>query len=154
MKEIKLTQGKVTKVDDSDYGWLTEMSKWQFDRYAFCTRKVNGKYKSIRMHRLIMDPPDGMVVDHINGDKLDNRRENLRVVSQRENAINRHVPPGSSTGLYGVYWDNSKRKWRAMLGQTIIGRYETPEIAAAAYNKFVAESGLLAPLNEGVVSGG
>ena len=151
MKEINLTQGRVAKVDDIDYEWLSEMGKWQFDRYAYCTRGVKGKRKSVRMHSLIMNTPKGMVTDHINGDKLDNRRENLRVVSQSANAINRHVPPGSSTGLYGVYWDNSKRKWRAMIGKTIIGRYETPESAAVAYNEYVTDKGWLAPLNEGVV---
>jgi hypothetical protein len=142
MKEIKLTQGMVTKVDDTDYGWLSEMGKWQFDRYAYCTRVVNGKRKSIRMHRLIMNPPEGMVVDHINGDRLDNRRENLRVTTQSVNARNIHNPrPKKIPAPQGITWDKLRGKWKAQgcIGykKVWLGRYDTIEEASTAVDKFL-----------------
>ena len=152
MKEIELTRGKVSLVDDNDYGWLSQ-NKWQFDRYAYRTIKVGKKKRSVRMHREIMKPPKGMVVDHINGNKTDNRRENLRVVTQSDNGINRHCGKraGSSSKYFGVFWDNTKSKWRAMVRKEIIGRYPTEEEAAIAYNHYIVERRILAPLNEEVI---
>ena len=149
MKEILLTQGKVAVVDDVDYEQLSRY-KWQFDRYAYRTIVLdNGKKRSIRMHRAIMQPPKGLVVDHINGDKLDNRRSNLRVVEYSVNSMNLHCGkrPNTSSKYYGVFWDNSKQKWRASLGQTVIGRYKTQEQAAQARNDYVTDKGIISPLN-------
>ena len=149
MKEILLTQGKVAVVDDVDYEQLSRY-KWQFDRYAYRTIVLdNGKKRSIRMHRAIMQPPKGLVVDHINGDKLDNRRSNLRVVEYSVNSINRHCGkrPNSSSKYHGVFWDNSKQKWRASSRNKVIGRYETQEQAAQAYDRYVKSNNIMAPTN-------
>jgi len=95
-REISLTQGLVAIVDAGDYVWL---SKWKWfakvggcggDAYAARSVRINGKVKTVRMHRLIMDAPDGMEVDHINGNTMDNRRCNLRIVSKSENLANRN----------------------------------------------------------------
>lgn len=90
-KEIQLTQGKVTLVDDEDYEWLSQW-KWcakdgrNGNFYAFRA----SKNKSTYMHRLILDTPKGKVTDHINGNGLDNRRINLRICSYRENSHNKN----------------------------------------------------------------
>lgn len=104
--------------------------------------KAFGKYcQNICLHRLIIDCPEGFVVDHINGDSLDNRRANLRVCIQAENSRNRKVHCNNSSGLKGVYLDAGLRgnPWRAQIrfqGKKFnLGRYKSPEEAHAAYCK-------------------
>lgn len=154
MKLIELTGNKFTKVDDEDYEWLADYAKWSFDRYAYCTRKIgeSKKKRSIRMHRLIMKPPKGMVVDHINGDKLDNRKSNLRITTYSLNIMNRHKFYKTSNPFRGVYWDKSRNKWMALgcvnYRKFNLGRFNTPEEAAIAFNAFINKFKLPIPLNK------
>jgi hypothetical protein len=71
--------------------------------------------RTVYLHRHLIDAPEDMVVDHINGDTLDNRRScNLRVVTESVNNLNRHVlHPRNRSGVRGVYWDASKKCFRA-----------------------------------------
>lgn len=120
-KTIPLSQGKVTLVDDEDYDWLNQW-KWCADagknNIMYAIRKENigridGKYKrkKIRLHRAIIGAKKGEIVDHINGDGLDNRKTNLRIVTHRQNCQNLHI---NKTSEYpGVSFDRSKRKWAA-----------------------------------------
>jgi hypothetical protein len=66
------------------------------------TGRTNGVRQSFNLHRLIMDPPKGMMVDHINGDGLDNRKCNLRICTAAQNAANRRMHRKSKTGYVGV----------------------------------------------------
>lgn len=98
MKLIPLTQNKFAKVDDANYEWLNSF-KWHYKRSAcgngYAVRKEylgkggNSKrgysYRSIQMHRLIVDAPEGMDVDHKDGDGLNNSRNNLRVCTHMQN---------------------------------------------------------------------
>ena len=97
-KEIQLTQGKVAVVDDEDYEMLIGLGvRWCLnDGYAF-----NAQYG--RMHRFLMSAPTNRMVDHVNGDKLDNRRENLRLATSSENQANRRAVRGASK-FKGVTW--------------------------------------------------
>jgi len=95
MKEIKLTQGKFAIVDDADYNWLNQW-KWYAKIcsngkriYVARFQRINGKPTTIYMHRIITNCPEDKEVDHINGDSLDNRRKNLRIVTRSENSNNR-----------------------------------------------------------------
>jgi len=111
----------------------------------------------VRLQRFIMNPPAGMVVDHINGDKYDNRRENLRVCTQRQNTLNRKYE--SNTGFAGVSLSirGGKTYCRARFynkdGKTLLFHApDCPEhriLAAYAHDKFVIQSGdeEYAPLN-------
>jgi hypothetical protein len=78
------------------------------------------------------------VVDHINFDGLDNRRENLRVCRRAENVAHQRLKFDSSSGIKGVSFDKSRGKWVAMIGyrgkQINIGRFDTKEHAFIAYN--------------------
>jgi len=100
--QIPLTQGKFAIVDIEDYEWLSE-HKW-FAKKTKSASEPNGQYyaarsqrtkksnavKTIYMHREIMNCPDGKEVDHANNNKLDNRRENLRVCTKQENIAYQH----------------------------------------------------------------
>ena len=97
MKEIQLTQGKVALVDDDDFKllgqWIWCACKQKNIYYAIATSFANKPYgqktcSSQMMHRIIMNAPKGMDVDHINHDGLDNRKENLRICTVSENGMN------------------------------------------------------------------
>ncbi len=87
------------------------------------------------MHAVIVGTPKGMQTDHINGNGLDNRRENLRVVTHRKNAQNRHTPKSSK--YPGVTWHKSARKWQAQIRvagkKHHLGLYEDEETAGIVY---------------------
>lgn len=142
-KQIPLTQGKVTIVDEADYNWLMQW-KWCFgDRYAIRTPCVDGvRGSTIRMHRIIMQTPNNMDTDHINGDTLDNRRCNLRVVTHHQNSMNQKSVGGSSK-FKGVSWHKTANKWIAYI--TIngemkhLGYFHKEADAAHAYNKSAIE---------------
>jgi hypothetical protein len=133
MKTIPLTQGEKAIVDESDYDWLTLLGSWHFDRYA---KRVTRKDGVVYMHRLIMGNTKGHI-DHINGNKLDNRRANLRVCTPQQNI--HHMASRKGTSQYkGVSWDKRRNKWKAVIGYEYkridIGRYDTEQEAALAYN--------------------
>ena len=105
--------GKEVKFSNED---LPNISKyrWYIDTLGYATTTVKGK--NVRMHRfLISEIPDKMVVDHINRNKLDNRRENLRVVTQQENTWNVGLRQNNTSGVTGVFLDNKTERWRAQI---------------------------------------
>jgi hypothetical protein len=150
MKEIPLTQGKVALVDDEDfdrvmpYKWHT-LTKGNC-HYAIRGLWYDGKCHTVYMHRLILDgAATDMDIDHIDGDGLNNTRNNLRVVTHQENMMNRHKRVGSSK-YKGVHFDNSSRNkkvWRAQIrynGKLAnLGRFYTEEEAAHCYDKAACE---------------
>jgi len=134
MKEIVLSQGKVAVVDDADFEWLNQW-KWYFcGQYA---RRSIGKNKPrIFMHRVILNTPDGLETDHINNNKLDNRRDNLRICTHYENVRNSPVRCSNTSGYKGV--SKSGNKWMATIevfGKPLyLGTFNTAEEAARAYD--------------------
>lgn len=142
MKEIQLTKGLVTRVDDNDYDYLSTNFKWfanpaETGFYAR-TRLRGGRGKKVYLHRLLLNPPKGMEVDHINGDKLDNRRANLRIVLKGENGRNtpRKRVRNAKTPYKGV--KKHHKKWMARCWfehkEIYIGLFPTIEAAAQAYD--------------------
>ena len=108
MKKIKLTQDKYALVDDEDYEWLSK-KKWYFESsngYA-----VNKNAIKIYMHRLINQTPDSLVTDHINRDRLDNRKINLRSVNSTQNIVNTKIRSDNKSGYKGVFWRKDRKKW-------------------------------------------
>jgi hypothetical protein len=90
------------------------------------------------MHRLIMDAPANMQVDHIDGDGLNNTRSNLRLCSNMQNCHNQGVAANNKSGYRGVSWDARRGKWRAVImvnGRLrSLGYHATPADAAIAYD--------------------
>lgn len=91
------------------------------------------------LHRIIMDNPKGMSVDHINGDKLDNRKSNLRVCIHKQNLCNQKLSIKSKSGYKGVSWNKSRNKWEAYITNNqkrkFGGYFTTKELAAEKYNE-------------------
>lgn len=134
MKYISLTKGRLAIVDDEDFERVNKY-KWYFERYA--THK--SKNECFRMHNLIMNAKE---VDHINGNKLDNRRENLRVVTRSQNNWNQKKTRGAS--IYkGVSWHKQTKKWRVRVNkfgkEYGLGLFENEKEAAVAYDEKAKE---------------
>lgn len=139
VKEIKLDKGKVTIVDDEDYAELSKY-KWHVSSRGYVCRftKTRGKGKMHLMHRMIMNTSLGKVTDHINGDKLDNRKENLRITTDLQNSWNQGKRGGTSSKYKGVSWITSKKKWRACIKKEYkaihLGYFDNEHDAARMYN--------------------
>jgi hypothetical protein len=145
MKQIKLTQGKVALVDDSDfekianYKWYASKYKkiWYAERTG---RTPSGRRYTIRMHRQILGLQyrDGFQIDHRNRNGLDNQRINLRVCTQTENCYNKKHQESKSSTFQGVSWCNTRFQWRACITyknkQKFLGYFDFEEDAAEVYN--------------------
>lgn len=152
MAEIALTRGMVALVDDGDLTWL---SKWKWYAYRdprspslFYARKNTSPST---MHGLILPCPPGFVPDHKNGNGLDNRRENLRLASFSQNAMNKRITPGVS-GFRGVSFSRHRQKWQAKIraeGKHYhLGYFSSAVAAAEAYDaRAVSLHGAFACLN-------
>jgi hypothetical protein len=121
---IKLPTG--VKVDEEDIPKLLGYSASWFTRKrgdVTCIKVTNKKAKHIKLHRVVMDAPASLEVDHINGDKLDNRKSNLRLCTHAENGRNLKVKTTNKTGVAGVSWDKARNKWAARIKLNYKGIY-------------------------------
>lgn len=141
---ITITQGQSVKVDDEDYDFLNQY-KWHLTSKGYAARRVhypssrkNPIAKIFLMHRIVSFADNGYQVDHINGDKLDNRKQNLRLCSNSQNHMNKGVQSNSTTGYKGVSFERSINRYRAYLNlngkRYNLKTFKTPEEAAQAYN--------------------
>ena len=150
MKIIQLTQGKHAIVDDIDYPKIKGFS-WYLSRekngllYAKAYVRGSKTYTSVRMHRLLLGltSRDRRQVDHRNSNGLDNRRKNLRVVSNAQNSMNRRKQAGCLSDYKGVSYDKRKGRWRTMIMKDQrafhLGFFKSETEAALAYNKRAKE---------------
>jgi HNH endonuclease len=108
MKKIQLSQGKYALIDDKDFE-LVSQYKWHYNNgYA----KTWHKGKRIRMHRLIMNAPDGVEVDHRDLNKLNNQKANLRFCTTTQNNQNGKIRKNNTSGYKGVMLEKSTGHWR------------------------------------------
>lgn len=139
---VPLTRGKQAVIDASDVH-LVDGINWQarvgsHTTYAMSSKQTGPtKWIALIMHRMIVSAPDGMQVDHIDGDGLNNRRSNLRIVTAAQNAQNGKFRRNNKSGIKGVYWHKSKGKWDASItvNRKLIhlGQFAKIEDAASAY---------------------
>jgi len=136
MKEIPLSQGKTAIIDDEDFD-LVAPHNWFFaaNGYAVRNTRKDGKRSQQYLHRLVCGEPDSLV-DHINRNRLDCRRSNLRLVDWTGNALNRGKQSNNRSGYTGVVWHAFSGLWQARLQIRrrvhCLGYFKTPEDAHAA----------------------
>ena len=141
MKTIPLSKGMNAIVDDSDFDWLNR-HKWTYHSNGYAMRSCGSsgpkKRKYIFMHRDIINPAAGISVDHRNGNRIDNRRENLRVATQSQNNANQKISARNTSGFKGVSFQKQHQKYRAQIvlnqKQKHLGYFQTAAQAASAYD--------------------
>ena len=144
-RRIPSTRGKYAIVDPEDYERLNKY-KWyaiSSENTFYARRSVKtGKYqKVIRMHREVLKVPDGIFVDHINHNGLDERKANLRPATRAENNYNRRrvKKPGATLRFKGVSWHKYTKRWVAQIGfngkRITIGYFDNEIEAAKAYDR-------------------
>jgi hypothetical protein len=139
-------------VDESDYDvlnqWAWSANKTRSGFRARRSERVNGKVVRTDMARYITNAPQGTEVDHENGNTLDNRKQNLRIATRKQNAANTAVPRHNTSGFKGVSFHKDSGLWRAVCGEQYAGCHATAREAALAYDKLaVALYGQFAWLN-------
>ena len=146
-RRIPLTQGQYAIVDPDDYKRLNKY-KWHAVKSKntfYAVRRIHlgkNKWKHIKMHREILDPPDHLYVDHINHNGLDNRKANLRTATHRQNSYNRiHFRKNPSSKYKGVSWKKRTKKWIVQIcyngERKTIGYFNDEIKAAKAYDDAV-----------------
>ncbi len=129
---IPLTRNQIALVDLDDYEKLSS-NKWN------CTHKGYASSKNGYMHRIIMNADENSQVDHINGNKLDNRKINLRLVNNSQNHANKGLLKNNTSGYKGVWYQRRNvNKWIANIWadnkKYHIGSFATKKEAAQAYD--------------------
>lgn len=138
---IPLTNGGVALVDDEDFERIAA-HRWRGQRIGRTVYAARGEYlgkyktRTIYMHREILTAPVGVLVDHEDGDGLNNRRANIRFATKTQNAWNQ--PPADPSRFKGVSWHKAWRRWIAYYTsgrrQIVIGGFHDPVEAARAYD--------------------
>ena len=146
MKQIPLTKGKIALVDDADFEWLSQW-RWCYNSRGYAARgqrvgpRILNKTKTVLMHREVLgisgEEFSDTNVDHKNRDRLDNRRENLRICTDADNRANSGRRSDNTSGYKGVF--RKRTGWQAQVkkgGKSVFCKtFRTPEEAARAYDE-------------------
>ena len=134
----------VLRIDASEFLFdaedlpLVESRSWYKDKdgYLISCYYFNGRCRFVRFHRIVMDAKPWQVVDHINKNRADNRKCNLRCCRRSENDRNRSIYSTNTSGVTGVYFDRKRGKWAASISynkkRMLIGRFAEKEDAIRA----------------------
>ena len=149
VKKIQLSKGKYALVDDADFEWLNQWH-WHYQSSGYAVRTIyvkgsgrkNQKNDYVLMHRLINNTPIGYDTDHIDRDKLNNQRHNLRTADRSLNGINKGLQSNNTSGHKGVTWFKRLGIWQVYInkdGKRInLGYY--PQLKDAVRARQQAES--------------
>lgn len=154
MRQIPLTNiDKLALVDDDIFEYLSQWNWFYAGGYAARWQRMGNKYKLIKMHREVINTPEGMITDHKNRNKLDNRIENLRICDYCQNNNNTKQFSTNTSGYRGVSWNNVCKKWLAYIAHSYknyyLGSFDNKEDAAIAWNEAAKElKGEFATLNK------
>jgi hypothetical protein len=149
MKTILLSKGLEGLVDEDDYETVNQYKwfayrrgrLWYVARNKPRPRTGNGH---IYLHHFILGrPPSGKMIDHVDGNGLNNQRDNLRFATSGQNQQNRHFLSTNTSGYRGVTWNKKSNKWQAGIKfqekSIHLGLFDTPEGAAYAYDMKAVE---------------
>lgn len=136
--ELQASNGTKFLIEEDDLH-LVEPYNWHIDRsgYIYRHRWFDGKDKPLRLHRVIVNAPQGMDVDHVNKVRHDNRRSNLRVCTRQQNIFNSKRRSNNTTGYKGVTVKRGKYRARIRIGgkEIVLGHFQTAKEAGDAYDK-------------------
>ena len=136
MKKIELRgfrgKGKYVIFDDEDFDCIQD-KKWHLGTRGYA------QSDGTSMHRYIMKCPKGLMIDHINSEKLDNRRENLRICDNSQNLMNQNRKTFTKSSIFkGVHWKKDIKKWQAKITKQKktyhLGYFTNQENAAKSYD--------------------
>lgn len=140
MQEILLTRGKVAIVDDDDFIRLLKY-KWHCNNSGYAARRGKKDEKALVLlhHEVLGIPQNGLEIDHINRNRLDNRKCNLRFVSRTQNCANRAKTTNKTSSVYkGVYFEKDSACWKSVIEingrKRTLGRFKSETEAAQTYN--------------------
>lgn len=132
----KIVSGKLVVFDVED-AELFDSGRWRLHSNNYLIQRilVDGKRVMHHFHRIVIGAKQGEFVDHINGNPLDNRRENLRICTHAQNMKNRKISAKNTSGFKGVYAD--RNRWRSEIRcdgkKYALGTFSTPDLAHDAY---------------------
>ena len=140
MITIPISKGKFAVIDDDDSASVL-LHKWSVTSHGYVVRATSrknvGGRKIVYLHRQLLGFPK-CEVDHIDGDKLNNQRSNLRCCTHQQNGCNQKINAKNTSGAKGVYWERKLSKWGATIRvfrkQLHLGYFPTVKEAALAYD--------------------
>lgn len=141
MKTIDLTQEKIAFVDDEDHEFISRFA-WHAIAmgnlwYAYRSIKLlNGRWTERSMHKHILETPKGMLIDHKDGNGLNNQKHNLRLANHQQNMANRKKHKNNTSGYKGVTMEGGRWRARIVINNKSIslGYYDDPAEAAIVYD--------------------
>ncbi len=145
-KLLQLTKGHVCKVSPQDFPFLSGVSWHASKSKTHWYARGDPGTGLVYMHVHLLKPPEGILVDHIDHDTLNNTRENLRLATVTQN--NAHTKLQRETGFRGVHFEKRTSKWRVECGNQTVGRFDDQIKAAEAYDHAArVKYGVFAVLN-------
>lgn len=138
-KNLKLSNGGYTIIDNIDYELVKNYKWYKIKKRNTWYARTCIQKKCVYIHRLIMNHPEGMMIDHLDGNALNNRRNNLRICTVGQNNRNTRKRKGGTSKYKGVSWCKEKMKWVAHIKVNYksknMGCFNNEIEAAEAYNK-------------------
>jgi len=144
MKKIQLGGHRYKNCPVQGYALVDNEDFVELNKYTWCIQSGYAyrrckKSETVFMHKLIMKTPKGMDTDHINGNGLDNRKENLRICTHAQNLMNQRKRKNNTSGYKGVCWSKDSKKWMAKImlnyKSIYLGLFTHKKDASVAYNE-------------------